>query len=233
MVVVPYITIAELQAAQSQIPAIQRETGRTIEIIAGVIRNNAGTWEFIEDATHYGRSGCLSVTTSGTGMPVITYNKTYDNIISFIATPDETYAKNGVTMGSSVLRGSAEISMYKSDQSDYITYNSTTGLFTSTNNIFPTMSYASGVLTITTENFGTTYDVQATARDTSAYDVRIGSVNNVSAQIKFYNPDGTQYTGVANTNMKLYFSRRGTYSLTTANSAFASSNIWFVGVFQL
>ena len=51
--------------------------------------------------------------------------------------------------------------------------------------------------------------------------------------IQILNPDGTQYTGAATTDMRFSFERGGEFEIAAADSAISGSNIWVQAIMEL
>lgn len=70
-------------------------------VIAGAIRPDAdGNWTLIEDDTHRPR-GVESVEVEPNGNLVIHYSDEGSAVVTFVTTPDETFAESGITVGAS------------------------------------------------------------------------------------------------------------------------------------
>ncbi|HIL22173.1 MAG TPA: hypothetical protein EYG20_02755, partial [Alcanivorax sp.] len=76
----------------------------------GVLRNNAGTWEFLNDATHE-PVGNISVSNPTPTVLRLSHKFSGKNLFA-IAVPDETYARMGMTCGISSSPGEADLSCY-------------------------------------------------------------------------------------------------------------------------
>jgi len=205
------------------------ETGK-VRQLAGVIRNTGGTWAFINDVDHEPLN-LISVSQPTSTTVRVTYDKAYTKVITFVATPDEGYASNGIFMGASVGLNFADIQLYQSRTiSGYIVYNGSA--WTVVGDAFTNFSYSSGVLTFDHPSLyaDAQYAVSATPRNGSAYNYYAGSQGETSSQIYIYNPDGTAYTGAADTNMKFFFGKGASGVLTNTQSAISGSNIWLSGL---
>lgn len=214
----------------SKIPYIEREGAKGIEFVAGVIRNTGGVWHFISDDDHFGASNIFSLTTNEYNVSV-NYKKEYGKILTFIATPDETYVKNGINCGSSVGLGFAEIFLKQSLAiGDYIFFDGAN--WVSFEGRFSSFSYLDGILTVGHTEKMYYYDLSLTARDSSDFDLRLGTIGFNYIQIKFYNRDNSQYTGVPTVGMKFFLSRRSDKVLSNAEAEFPTANIWIIGIMQ-
>lgn len=202
-----------------------------IKLLSGVIRNTAGTWAFIDDVDHEPLR-LVSITQPNTTDVRIVYDKTYTKVISLISTADETYAKNGVFVGSSVGLSDSVIRLFQENElADFISYDGSA--FVSLNSKFTIGSYNSGVLNLTHPACRNDVNAQVTTRDNATFDMRIGSVGATSTAVKFVNHNGNDYNGEPTTGMRFYLSR-GLYKeaqpLTHTASAISGSNIWIIGL---
>ena len=97
-------TVARAELAQKITLGDLSESGRKIKTVAGVIRNDGTGWKFIESANgtaNHEKLNLLSVTADATQITV-NFNFTAKNVLSFVATPDETFAQKGYFCGPSV-----------------------------------------------------------------------------------------------------------------------------------
>lgn len=216
----------------SSFPFVERETGKKIDIIAGILRNAGGTWSFISDADHFGESGLQSVVGNPSGTVTLNFKKTYHKILSFVACPDEVYAMNGVHIGSSVGTGLANIKLFQNKTiGDYIFYDgiqwvSLNGVFTNfvTNPGYVYFEHA--------DNARGSVIVTVTPRDASVYDYRLGSIGDDNMRVSIHNSDGSVYTLAPDTGMRFYVQRNISKQMTTEDSALDFSNIWIMGIMQ-
>tara|TARA_R110002074_G_scaffold401409_2_gene599485 strand:- start:320 stop:1048 length:729 start_codon:yes stop_codon:yes gene_type:complete len=220
-------------AVRGGCPEIESEDGKEVDIIAGVIRNVGGVWEFVEDSAHFGSSGLLSLTSNSFTVSV-NFKKTYGKVISFLATPDETYVNNGVSCGSSVGVSSADITLFQNKSiNDYITWNGSS--WTTLRGDISVSSYNNGIITISHSMNMNGFNINASLRDSSGggfVGFRIGSINSNSAVLRLQKEDGTLYTGVEPAGLSFYVNRQSSGMLTKTESAIASSNIWIFGAMQ-
>jgi hypothetical protein len=203
-----------------------------VEVISCVIRNTAGTWSFINDSTHV-PVGFTSVTALAGGRIQLNYNKTYTKVIALQCTPDETYAKYGITMGASVGTNLSYIDLYKNDPGFYIRWSgSAWEKFGDTYDIITSIVYTdvTGLLRINHVNLGVDsgFDCQITGRNDTLSPVA-GSIGETQTEVFFKNPDGTIYTGVPTTGMRVFIKRGGSVMLSETTAAISGSNIWITG----
>lgn len=109
-----------------------------IRQVSGVIRyysdvdgsGNPG-WNFIDNHYALGLGLQVSATSSTVNLTWTISDFVNPKVVSFVCTPDESYARMGLFCGASVARDAARISLYAGELGDLITYNSATGLWES------------------------------------------------------------------------------------------------------
>lgn len=238
------------------IPFIDAMRSSKIGIVAGVIRQNASTrtqWDYINDSAHtpVGVSG--SFATAAGGSITIAYDQTYSRVISFVATPDETFANvMGASIGASVGLSSTVINASANFTGSFtVSYNGATWDIASGSGqniapVFTSFTTGNGTLRI---NHGYCRGVALNINPYSAG----GAVNNpyipvikTTAQtfvdVNFMDPTtGLLVVGAANTRMKLTASKTnaaglhldGTNDATVINGTdITNANIWFFGIFE-
>jgi len=95
------------------------------EIIAGVIRSeDEQGWYVIDDPDH--TSINIQSVKAEDGLILVTYSKEFGRIHTFIATPDETFAKEGYQVGASVDRDKARILVFKMVQGETVPIDAST-----------------------------------------------------------------------------------------------------------
>lgn len=217
---------------------LMSETGKRVKIVAGVIRNlNDGNgWQLILNSTH----GSINVDSVSNDNSTITINFggiDAEKVETFLVGTDETLARAGFFLGASVGVGSANIQMKQRKLvSDYVSYNGSA--WSSTNGVFTNFAWAAGTLTLTHENVETStagIDCNVTPRDGVLMPVA-GSATATATQVKWLDWAGALQT-TENANMKAYVSRGFASSAANPNNVhegtFPSSNIWFMGAFEL
>lgn len=224
----------------------------SIGIVAGAIRQNTSDrtrWDFINDSLHepVGVSGAFA--TAAGGKITITFDKTYSEVISFIATPDETLSNVlDMTMGASVGLSSAVISASSQRQGAFtLSYDTGVWDFVSGTNqdINPTLeTYDNGTLTIA-HNYcrGINVNISPYSLNGSVlnpYIPIVKTVSNVSIGIQWIDTQtGNIVTGSASERMKAVVSKvnNGGLYLDGTNDSNSlnldSGNIWFYGIFKV
>jgi len=208
------------------------DTNKKYKIVACVIRNNAGTWEFIENSSH-SKTGVSSIAINGSDIK-ITFDFIATKVISFIAAPDEVYVKAGIGFGASVAVDNAIISISTTPKiiGAYISYNGTDWVVSNANGNISVTGFASNILSLSHDSVGSEIIGHVTGRGGN-YIPQLGSCGATTSQVTFYKFDGTAET-VLNTNMKIFFSRtRKQTTLTPADIELVSSNIWCYGIFEV
>lgn len=218
-------------------------SGKNLKIVSGVIRNNGSdNWQVISDENHQGDLGVASVMTGNYGID-INFNFTAKKIIGFVATPDETYAKELISVGASVVTDRATINLYQPKP---------------TNQITGRIAYVGGEWTIynnygiTDVSFGASNDLYINHASCESFVMDITSRKPVlvtfesatatQTKVGFYNPDGTKIT-TASELMSITFKRDISVVTDTSKPVSAqlnpklvnnpSGNIWFMGVFEI
>ena len=92
--------IARALAVKSNLSRLTPNDGKTYQIVAGVLRNNGSGWDFLDNVGHEPIN--ISTVTNTTTQIHVNYAFTAKKVISFVATPDETYAIQGLFCGASV-----------------------------------------------------------------------------------------------------------------------------------
>ena len=207
-----------------------------LKIYGGVCVNTAGTWALLNDASHTFLN--LTSATTASNRLRVTY-PTVGKIISFICTPDETYAQNGISVGANVGVARSTIYLYRDNIVDYVYWNgqafqSTTGQVTSFN-------YTAGEITlnhaalISPDTFAV--NVMGRLADTTISPINYryvwSSLDASSTFIQVLNPDGSEYTGAATTDMRFSFERGGEFEIDAADSAISGSSIWVQAIMEL
>ena len=202
-----------------------------LKIYGGVCINTAGTWSLLNDASHT----FLNLTSATTVSNRLQVNyPTVGKVISFTCTPDETYAQNGISVGASVGLSSSTLYLYRDNIVDYISWNGSA--FTSATGQVTGFTYASGVLKLA---HGTlispdTFSLSIEGRSgTTNYRYVWTSLLSNRTDVQILNPDGSNYTGAATTDMRFSFARGGEVEVSAADSAISSSNIWVQAIMEL
>lgn len=217
-------------------PFIAANDGRRYAVVACVLRNinDGGGWRVIADSVH-GNINVSSVTNDTSVIVVNWAGLSVKKVISFVACPDDTYAKAGYFFGSSVGVNAANISIRKQRSvADYVSYNGS-AFVSNTVGVFTQTSYTSGVLTLSHASVNVSSDgiIASLVQRDGTYVAHLGSAAATSTQVKFYDWAGTLIT-VADANMKFYLNR-GQYSGAEDPSLtyLTSANVWCYGVMEL
>lgn len=207
-----------------------------LQIYGGVCVNTAGTWAFLNDASHTFLNFTSAVTSSNRLR--INY-PTVGKVISMTVTPDETYAQNGISMGASVGLSFANITMFRDNIVDYIEWNGSA--FTSLTGQVTSISYSSGLITL---NHGTlispdTFGVNVMGRLSAVTPKPINfryvweTLGASQTIIQVLSPNGSAYTGAATNDMRFSFERGGEVEIDATDSAISGSNVWVQAIMEL
>lgn len=205
------------------------ETGKTIKVVACVIRNSGSGWQFINDAGH-APLNCASVSNDNSKI-TITYNFTAKKVVSFVACPDETMASDFMSMGASVGVDTALINLYQNkSMGGYIYYDGANWVFNSAEGVSG-VSFSNGVLTITHSAItGIKGSVECR---TGALLANLGSLGTTTTEVYFRDYTGALATSPT-TDMKIYFERDSSNLVLSPNNYINSNgNIWCLGVFEI
>lgn len=215
---------------------ITGEVGKKYKIVACVIRNDGTGWKLVPDAGHTNIN--VASVTNDTNYITVNFGFIAKNVVSFVACPDEEFVSIGYFIGSSVGTNYAKIRITKSklhEVGGYIVYDGTNWVVNGAVGNLVVTSFTSGILLLTHDDVGTTYNANVTPRDTG-YKCSLGSLSGTLSRISFYNSSGTLVT-TPDTNMKFYFSRTmGLNSIDIINPSTiidASGNIWCMGIFEV
>jgi hypothetical protein len=209
------------------------EGNRKIKVVACVIRNDGTGWKFIEGSNH-SKLNVSSITANTTDI-TINFNFTAKNILSFVATPDETFAVKGYSMGASVGTNVAilKIAQLARTIGGYIFYNGSGWTVNSTGGNIAVSSYTAGKLLITHDDVGAGSYLGSAVGRAAKYDVQMGSLGGTSTEIEFYNAAGTLIT-TPTTDMKVFLTRSSVnMALNPQNVIDGNGNIWCIGVFEV
>lgn len=75
--------------------------GRTVSILAGVIRRVSNNWVLVTDAGHQSVGLKANITEPTASSIRVNFDKKYAKVITCSVTADETYAKHGFVFGGS------------------------------------------------------------------------------------------------------------------------------------
>lgn len=199
------------------------------DYLAGVVRNTHGIWELVGGA--HDKKKIASVHNYGNSAMRIVYDRNdYTAVVSVIGTADETYAKNGVSLGFSAGVHDATCFLYKTSEpfvGGAIAWNGTQ--FIKLGGAF-SMQWVNNRLLITHEEIGGgTYNVSLQRRNVAGYTVSAGSLTSTTTEVIFLDSSGNQVT-TPDSLMSLYFERRGGANQVVFNSmTYPNSNIWITG----
>jgi hypothetical protein len=195
----------------------------------GVLRNTAGTWAMLNDASHAAYN-IASVSQSGYNVR-INYSKTATKVGTLVVVPDEAYTARGLIVGASVGTTFADINLSGLNSAGILTFNGSTWAASSA------VGIASAVMTgtqivVTHDDAGANHaNVSIYCQNHNYFTILSASTGGTSS-FRIIDP----LTGAAMTSAELpsgltvSFSRRGNGLALAVSGAVASSNLWVYGV---
>ena len=205
--------------------------GTTFHLIAGAIRqdeNNPNQWYFINDSNHE-PVGVSNVEIQNNYLK-ITYDQTYNKVISLMVSPDETLSSLNITTGASVGLDHSLLAIgctYEDFGKVY--YDGTQWVDTKDG----TVSFSNGILTLTPNDtnlhllspYG--FKIQNITRGYATYKEAVQLESGL--RVSFYDADGNKITTPTNDlAFKYWITHSGfIYPYTKMPSG---SNIWFLGL---
>ena len=209
---------------------IETENEKKYKVVACVIRNINGTWQALTTNDHSTIN--VSSITQDTTWINVNFTFTCKNVISFVACPDEDFAKKGYFIGSSVGTNQAKIQIHQEiNRSGYFSYVKATGLFTRYGDVSAvSINTTTGLITITHNDsgngFGRSYEVRY-----NKYVVGFESVGGTTDTIKLYDHSGNVI--VDPDDFALSWSANSSPTKVTPANADQSGNIWCYGIFEI
>lgn len=197
--------------------------------IQGAIRLENGTWSVISDTTH-APLNIGSIVPDAFGVKV-NFGFTAKNVRSLIAVPDETYTKQGVTVGASVAKDSVYLQFNRQPLGAYIYYDAASTswkLEGQTEGI--SVAFSAGVLTVTHPYVGGKIG-NVTERRPNV-NARFGTMTATTTQIAIYDATGAVLSNPIG-DMMFYFSRGSTGYVDPASLGITNSNIWLLGEMEV
>ena len=216
------------------------------KIVAGVMRNNVGTFEMITTGNH------SPMNVDGLTQSAVQVNVDYTSlgatdVVSFVTGVDDTFAgiyQTGATVGTTV--AGIKISKPKVRQDAHLITHSGGGVFSfpaSLGGSYASSSYntSTGLLRIyheaTDNNYIGTQDLPGSFSEITKYECAISSLPGNRTDLYLLNPDGTQKTK-ANPEVNRFYFNRANLSLDPniqdpVNVNEVGGNIWFIGIFKV
>lgn len=234
-------TPAEMAALQSSVSRDgMYDSGRHFRFVAGVLRNfnDGGGWRLITPAWSAGHLG-LNIDSASSDSIEITINHASingTNIVAIVATPDETLASAGFTVGTSVGKSSSQIRIQRRTMmSDYVSYNGSS--WSSQQGVF-TPTFSAGMLTLAHSAVDTTQrgtELSITGRG-GVLSPAAGSSTATTTQVQFFDWTGALQT-TPTTDMKIYVNRGQATAQVNPNNVhvgtYPGSNIWVWGIAEV
>ena len=162
------------------------EGNRKIKILTGILRNDDSGWSFIEDDIH-SKLNSATVTQTSTGVE-LNYGFTAKKILSFVACTDETLAKDGYFIGSSVGTNKSIIELSRQ-------YDNVFGVIKNNGNYYIDSSSNRGLTSVTWDNNSKTLTINHNnvagfgGNVESRYnnvDVKVKSMGNNNLTLQFF-----------------------------------------------
>lgn len=232
---------AKLAAFQSSVSRDgMYDSGRHFRFVAGVLRNfnDGGGWRLITPAWSAGHLG-LNIDSASSDSIAITINHASingTNIVAIVATPDETLASAGFTVGTSVGQNSSQIRIQRRTMmADYVSYNGSS--WSSQQGVF-TPTFSAGMLTLAHSAVDVTQrgaELSITGRGGVLVPMA-GSSTATTTQVQFFDWAGTLQT-TPTADMKIYVNRGQLTAQVNPNNVhvgtYPGSNIWVWGIAEV
>lgn len=216
------------------------DSGRHFRFVAGVLRNfnDGGGWRLITPAWSAGHLG-LNIDSASSDTIEITINHASiagKNIVAIVATPDETLASAGFTVGTSVGQSSSQIRIQRRTMmADYVSYNGSS--WSSQQGVF-SPTFSAGMLTLSHSAVDVTQrgtELSITGRG-GVLVPQAGSSTATTTQIQFFDWAGTLQT-TPTADMKIYVNRGRLTAQVNPNNVhvgtYPGSNIWVWGIAEV
>lgn len=217
--------------ADGQISKLFEANDKKYKFVAGVIRNDGGTWKLIDNETH--TSINIESITQTNEYINVAFTPEFKKVISFIAVSDEDFDLNALCVGASVTPEYANIYITKPNRyGGYVYFDGSS---------WQVGGDVSAVGSLTAENsFPITHSkIESgylgrfvTPRDTT-YKMIVSSANTEVDEVQFYDSNGDIVT-TPDTHMKFWIGATGDkkYRINPAD-ANQDGNIWLFGILEL
>ena len=219
---------SELTAVNNRINTLL-ETGKKYKIVACVLRNNNGTWEQIGGGDH----APINVTsiTQDSNFINVNFSFTAKNVVSFVACPDEEFAKLGYDIGSSVGITQARIQIFQNRVlSGFLQYTKSTGDFNRYDDISSaSINTTTGLITINHGNIGSQFGRSYGVRY-GKYIVAFDSLGATTDTFKLFDYSGNAVVDPDDFQLTWSAFATGGIAPSQANQ---QGNIWCLGIFEI
>lgn len=207
-----------------------------IQLYGGICENNSGTWSLLNNA-NFTSLNFTSASTVSSKLQIA--YPTVNKILSFICTTDDTYAQNGIQVGASVGLSFANIFLYRDNVVDYIEWDGSA--FTSETGQITSITYTNGLMklnhstVINPDNYGVNVMGRLGESGKNAVNYRYVwvALTATRTDIQILNPDGTEYSGSEDVDMRFSFVRGGEVELTAAEADISGSSISVQAIMEL
>lgn len=232
----------KLDKTEAATTYIKGKGGKKLVTVSGVIRNQGsalGYWQPIIDSDHQGDLNIESVATTASQIQLNYPSLGATKVVSFVATPDDTLAMAGFTVGTSVSLGQTRLMMGQTapEWSVYVYYNGTSWV----SNGNWTVTFNAGTLTMTHPAIPSwsIYALSVAPRG-GPYMVQAANESNflstTTVKLEFRDFAGTLIT-TPDVNMRAVVRHGGGFAAVPDHrlvdtTAYPGSNIWFTGVFE-
>ena len=215
--------------------------GDSLAIVAGVIRNDGAGWDLITDANHDNIN--ITSVSNDTSKIIVDYSGlSATKVVSFVVGNDETYAKLGYQVGSSVAKTQAQIfiSQINSGFGGMVRYNTTGGLSlpwpddTSISSVSWDAVNLKGTITHPYIAGHIQYAPTFTARRTCPANFKIDTLSGASVVFWFEDNNGTKIAPPDGAEF-LFNRASGTMISDIDPNTVDNSigNFWFIGVMEM
>jgi hypothetical protein len=193
----------------------------------GVLRNTAGTWEFINDANH-ASFGFASISQDSTSI-TLTYSQTATKVGTLIVAPDETFTQRGLIAGASVGLTSAIITLSGLSVGGYIQWNG--AAFTTTGAVgINSVTFSGSEISVNHVNNGNANVAAGIMCQSHNYFVIQTSCAATQTRFRLIDP----LTGLAVTSfpsgLNLWFFRQPSGLAQPSAVVSATGNLWVYGI---
>ena len=226
--------------------ALKGKEGTNLKVIAGTVRNDGTGWKFIVDASHQADLNCDSVSADNAHVHINYASIDATKVVSFMVSPDESFAALGYFCGASVGVEQSSIKLYKSVPKSVgcVATCTSSGFTVNPDNIGITSLVWDSFkfkLRINHANLGSAYSTGGAPvilpYVTGKFIPRTVGINPLYTDIEFYNFSGTRIQALSDV-LSFSFTRTTPEENTTklidpTTIINASASLWFVGIFEV
>ena len=235
-----------LSVKQQLAEALKGKEGTNLKVIAGTVQNDGTGWKFIVDASHQADLNCDSVSADNANVHINYASIDATKVVSFMVSPDESFAALGYFCGASVGVEQSSIKLYKSVPKSVgcVATCTSSGFTVNPDNIGITSlawDKFKFKLRINHADLGSAYSTGGAPvilpYVTGKFIPRTVGINPRYTDIEFYNFDGTRIQALSDI-LSFSFTRTTPEENTTklidpTTIVNASASLWFVGIFEV